>query len=80
MPGHGCSPPVIEREIMVDSAEKVIDKHLRPTLQELFSQLAEGQRSKFKRIFGSVDETDANKIPHAIAICEYTINKNKAEN
>ncbi len=62
---------------MPSITENVNDKHLRPILRDLFSQLNEGQQGKFKRIYKSVDVMSAEKIPWAIAICERTIKGNQ---
>ncbi len=61
---------------MVETSERILDRYLRPELSTLFKQCTEGQRRKFIRIFGSVEEMNPNKIPNAIALCERTIKNN----
>ena len=60
----------------MDIRDAVSEKHLRPILRNLLSQCTERQQTFFKRAFGSVDDTSAEKIPSAIALCERTIKKN----
>ena len=62
---------------MVELGSRIINKHLRPVLKELFAKCTDGQQGKFIRIFGTVDDMDAEKIPNAIALCERTIKKNE---
>jgi len=61
---------------MVELGINIISKHLRPVLRGLFDKCTEGQQGKFIRIFGTVDDMPAEKIPNAIALCERTVKNN----
>lgn len=56
--------------------EAINDKYLRPILRDLVSQCTESQQNQFDRVFVSVDDCPAEKIPSAIVLCERTIKKN----
>ena len=61
---------------MVELSNNIISKHLRPVLWDLYAKCTEGQQGKFIRIFGSVADMPAEKIPDAMALCERTIKNN----
>lgn len=65
---------------MPSITQDVIDRHLRPKLQNLLSQCTTEQQSFFSRIYpGGVEKLSPDKIPMAIKQCENTIRGNEAK-